>query len=615
MSATSARTLLFARIAHRGVTARSARLVPGRASASPRCRGDRVGPIVLGPPPATAPRAAASGSRAFGPAYAPRGGSGPVSSTPSLRRRVAGLRVVVSASGDVQDTAAAETTANAGTRDGQKVKGSHQLLTFFCFTQVPDYEKELEDHRAFIAENNLELRGRIYINQQGINAQMSGRGTDGEKYARWVESREHFNGMRISVYPVDEQAHPKLSLRYKPQLVQLEGGTAHLPVHDPKRRGTPLSPEEWHAKMSDVLDEKPDAPLLLDVRNGYEWDVGHFRGAQRPVQESFRETVETNVAGSGSATDPNGSNKGPLAGVDKSKPIMMYCTGGIRCDVYSTVLKEQGYENVFTLEGGVQAYFDAFGNKEDQKWDDQLFVFDSRLAMTPTGLPAAEAGDAAATLECYCCGERKARAPHRNCPNVDCNRLFLVCQGCLTSRGGFCCAECGKASHVRPTLLQPGRYQRYVHYTEGEAMLRSERRGDGRRERRRRRRERKKLEHAAKDASLVAAGQKPRDLLRAVRVLEKAAANPDAFAKNGDSGTLAARTRSIVKAAGLLDDDAASATTNPVEAYATQREKLREAAEAIAAGKTPGVDLRAFVESAEAMVESSADEEREKRSA
>jgi predicted sulfurtransferase len=317
---------------------------------------------VLGPPPATAPRAAASGSRAFGPAYAPRDGSGPVSSTPSLRRRVAGLRVVVSASGDVQDTAAAETTANAGTRDGQKVKGSHQLLTFFCFTQVPDYEKELEDHRAFIAENNLELRGRIYLNQQGINAQMSGRGTDGEKYARWVESREHFNGMRISVYPVDEQAHPKLSLRYKPQLVQLEGGTAHLPVHDPKRRGTPLSPEEWHAKMSDVLDEKPDAPLLLDVRNGYEWDVGHFRGAQRPVQESFRETVETNVADR-SATDPNGSNKGPLAGVDKSKPIMMYCTGGIRCDVYSTVLKEQGYENVFTLEGGVQAYFDEFGNK------------------------------------------------------------------------------------------------------------------------------------------------------------------------------------------------------------------------------------------------------------
>ena len=140
-------------------------------------------------------------------------------------------------------------------------------------------------------------------------------------------------------------------------------------------------------------------------------------------------------------------------------------------------------------------------------------------------------------------------------------------------------------------------------------MLRSERRGEGRRARRRRRRERKKLEHAAKNASAVAAGQKPRNLMRAVRVLEKAAANPDAFAKGGESGTLAARTRSIVKAAGLLDDvaEARAATSNASEAYAAQREKLREAAEAIAAGKAPEVDLRAFVESVEAL-ESSADE-------
>ena len=557
------------------------------------------------PPPATAPRAAASGSRAFAHSYALRDGSGRACSVPSLCGRVAGLRVVVSASGDVQDTAAAEVEANAGTKkDGEGTPSSHQLLTFFCFTRVPDYEQELEDHRAFIAANDLELRGRIYINQQGINAQMSGRGTDGETYARWVESRAHFNGMRVSVYPVNEQAHPKLSLRYKPQLVQLEGGTAHLPLHDPARRGTPLSPEEWHAKMTDVLDEKPDAPLLLDVRNGYEWDVGHFRGAARPVQESFRETVETNVASGGpDETGARPGTSGPLAGVDKSKPIMMYCTGGIRCDVYSTVLREQGYENVFTLEGGVQAYFEKFGNREDQKWDDQLFVFDSRLAMTPTGLPAADAGDAAATLECYCCGDRKARAPHRNCPNVDCNRLFLVCQGCLTARGGFCCAECGKASHVRPTLLQPGRYQRYVHYTEGEAMLRAERRGEGRLARRRRRRERKKREYAAKNAAAVAAGtSKPRDLLRAVRVLEKAAADPEAFAKKGDSGTLAARTRSIAKAAGLLDEPLGDEETGE---YATRREKLREAAAMIASGKPPGVDLRAFVESADEALDSS----------
>ena len=147
--------------------------------------------------------------------------------------------------------------------------------------------------------------------------------------------------------------------------------------------------------------------------------------------------------------------------------------------MYSTVLKQQGYSNVFTLEGGVHAYFEEFGEREDQRWDDHLFVFDSRLAMTPGGLPASEAGAEAATLECYCCKEKKAPPPHRNCPNVDCNRLFLVCPACTSKYGGFCCPECGKASHVRPALLQPGRYQRYAHYTEGEAMSRASRRGPG----------------------------------------------------------------------------------------------------------------------------------------
>jgi hypothetical protein len=107
---------------------------------------------------------------------------------------------------------------------------------------------------------------------------------------------------------------------------------------------------------------------------------------------------------------------------------------------------------VYTLEGGVQAYFEEFGQTEEQRWENQLFVFDSRLAMTPDGRPSSEAGAAAAVLPCYCCGAARAAAPHRNCPNVDCNRLFLVCAACLAKRGGFCCPDCSRASHVRQGL-------------------------------------------------------------------------------------------------------------------------------------------------------------------
>ena len=673
----------FALIARRGAV---------RASAPPPA-----------PPRASLPRASALASRRAVALLPGGGGVRPPPSPPHassshpppsawLRRRLArGLRLRASARAPTPDDgdAPAEAAAPAAPPGGgtpaahephpsssdasarvavpgssSRRRHTHQLITFFKFATVPDHDAEVAAHRAFIEENGLEIRGRIYINQQGINAQMSGRGEDGETYARWVEAREPFRGMRVSVYPTREHAHPKLSLRHKPMIVQLEGGTAHLPLHDPSRRGTPLSPKQWHEMLNEKLDRDARAddsansdsdsdsdlsgdddardlrekkkstttPVLLDVRNGYEWDVGHFRGAARPVQESFRETVETNVE----------EGAGPLAGVDKATPIMMYCTGGIRCDVYSTVLKEQGYAEVYTLEGGVQAYFDEYGKGDGEKgraasesatesdassdasdsdaadeekspaqhlWDDHLFVFDSRLAMTPEGVPAAEAGARAATLTCHCCAAPRAPPPHRNCPNVDCNRLFLVCDACVRRLGGFCCAECGKAAHVRPRLLTPGRYQKYAHYVEGAEASRSERRGDGRRLKRRRRTERKRKERAERAAREAS----PRDLVRAVRVLEKAVADPRAFDPRGPdegsdadaggerassgggsgSGTLAARTRAIVKAAGLLDVVEAGDDDDAAE-FAERRRRLREAAEAIAAGRDPGVDLGAF---------------------
>ncbi len=415
-----------------------------------------------------------------------------------------------------------EKKRNAAADDESGEKKNHQLVTFFKFTSVPNAEEEVNAHREFIEKNDLEIRGRIYLNEQGVNAQMSGKGTDGETYARWVEKRTPFRGMRISVYPYHEHGHPDLRLRVKPQLVQLENGTTHLPIADKSKRGTSLSPEEWHEMIDRANDDANDKenPLLLDVRNGYEWDVGHFKGAQRPVQESFRETVETNVD----------DKIGPLANMPKDKPIMMYCTGGIRCDVYSTVLKEQGYDNVMVLEGGVQAYFEKYGNEEKHAWENHLFVFDNRLAMTPEGTPAAELGENAATLECHVCKQKIAPPPHRNCPNVDCNRLFLVCQGCSEELDGFCCQECTQATHVRPQLVNPGRYMKYAAYDTPEA--RAARRGEGR--------------HRRKQVRLM-----KRKLACAEYVIRTVIGDDEVVSSSNESssGTFAARTRSNNKTA------------------------------------------------------------------
>lgn len=102
--------------------------------------------------------------------------------------------------------------------------------------------------------------------------------------------------------------------------------------------------------------------MVLDVRNAYEWDAGHFQGAERPVEEEFRET-------------PVDAEPPHLAGVPRDAPVMMYCTGGIRCDVYSAALRKQGFTNLYTLEGGIANYLRTEGG---DLWDGSLFVFDSR---------------------------------------------------------------------------------------------------------------------------------------------------------------------------------------------------------------------------------------------
>jgi len=360
---------------------------------------------------------------------------------------------------------------------------------------VEDPHGEVVKHKAFCQARDI--RGRIYINEQGVNAQLSGGGNDAEAYATWVTSDPRFAGTRVSVYDSPSgHAFPRLTLRYKSGLVQLEGGTQHLPVHDPSQRAKKLKPEEWHAMLTSASDShaSPQAPVVIDVRNGYEWDAGRFVSASRPPVESFRETVEAYSA-------PGG----PLDGVPEDVPIMMYCTGGIRCDFYSAALRAKGVKNaLYTLDGGVQAYIDACGPKmrPDSAWDGHLFVFDARLAMTgdkrASALvddPAENTAQARSGLMCHCCGQPQAVAPHRNCPNVDCNRLFLVCPACLQSHGGFCCSTCSAATHIRPVLVQPGqRYSRYTHYVDGAATGHNNRRGEGRRLRKQRRKERRAQE-------------------------------------------------------------------------------------------------------------------------
>ncbi|XP_061988021.1 rhodanese-like domain-containing protein 8, chloroplastic [Rosa rugosa] len=344
------------------------------------------------------------------------------------------------------------------------------VVNFYQFVLIKDAEAQVAKHLNFL--KGRDIRGRIYVNEQGINAQYSGPSRDALAYVEWVREDERFANclVQISAAPTGH-AFPKLKLRYKPSLVQLEGGISHLPLLDPSMRATPLAPSQWRKRLeavtgSTTADASTQNPkpnyILLDVRNGYEWDIGHFSGARRPDVDCFRST-------SFGLCQPEVIAADPLANVDKETDILMYCTGGIRCDVYSTILRQQGFQNLYTLKGGVSHYLK---NEGPVQWVGNLFVFDSRLSLPPaTYKPEAitepnrvEVSENNTFARCYICGLEVCELRHRNCANLDCNLLYLCCMNCVEDLRGCCCSKCTTAPRLRPVLQGPHRYEKWHTY-------------------------------------------------------------------------------------------------------------------------------------------------------
>ena len=351
-------------------------------------------------------------------------------------------------------------------------------------TTPPSLSLSSQLHAAHArALDTLDIAGRIYITPQGINAQFSGPAGDADAYVAWVRSETPgFGQIRPSAEAAPGGGHlfPRLRLKLKADLISLAGGCGRLPLTDPAARAKPLKPDEWAAMLGIKKggEEGPPStspslstpPILLDVRNGYEWDAGHFQGAARPLEDNFNETP-TDVSprpapgGDSEGDDDEASPPPPplpipahLAAAPRDAPVLMYCTGGIRCDVYSAHLTAQGFTNLYTLEGGVHGYFRERGGAG---WDGSLFVFDARLAVSPDGRSGltedgGEGSSApllAAAMPCAVCGAADAALPHLNCANIDCNRLFLACRACAGKHAGCCCAACTSA----PRLLRPAK--------------------------------------------------------------------------------------------------------------------------------------------------------------
>ncbi|NGX58443.1 MAG: putative adenylyltransferase/sulfurtransferase MoeZ [Chlamydiae bacterium] len=304
----------------------------------------------------------------------------------------------------------------------------YSVLAYYFFNKIDDPHREVADHKKFL--ENLDSRGRIYISEDGINGQMSLASEDVQIYLDWLHSKPYFQEMPIKIHSYHEHAFEKLKIKYRDQLVALDYDV------DMSLTGEHVTPKKW----KEMLETNNDR-VVIDVRNDYEWKVGHFDGAITPPLSTFRE-FKSYAKDLQKKIDP------------KNTPVMMYCTGGIRCELYSALLKEEGFEKVYQLDGGVINY----GLKEgSQHWQGKLFVFDDRMTV-----PISEE-ETPTISKCHRC--EALTGDYYNCANMDCNHLFICCKSCLEELKGCCCNECQETPRVRPFQHQnPHKPFRKRHY-------------------------------------------------------------------------------------------------------------------------------------------------------
>lgn len=248
------------------------------------------------------------------------------------------------------------------------------IATFYRFVDLPDYENLREPLLTFCEEQGL--RGSILLASEGINSTISGTAEAVQALHDWFDRDERLAGLWFKTSQAERQPFGKMKVRLKQEIVSL--GAPHM---DMSKCGTYVSPDEWSALIRD-----PDV-LVIDTRNPYEYDAGHFEGAVVPDVPTFRDFPEWAKR----TLDPS-----------RHRKVAMYCTGGIRCEKSTTWMKEQGFEEVYHLEGGILNYFEQTKN-QDNAWQGSCFVFDER-AMVDAELNPVDATD------CPQCGNEMSAA-------------------------------------------------------------------------------------------------------------------------------------------------------------------------------------------------------------
>lgn len=263
--------------------------------------------------------------------------------------------------------------------------------------------------------NAIQVFGRIYIAAEGINGQISVPKSQQERFREILYSYPEMKGIRLNIAIDDDgKSFWVLRIKVRPKIV---ADGIEDPGFNPADGGQHLKAEEFNK-----LAENEDS-IIVDMRNHYEYEVGHFEHAIEVPSDTFREQLPMAAA---------------MLQDKKDAPIIMYCTGGIRCEKASAFMRHQGFKNVFQLEGGIIEYTRRAREQGlPIKFVGKNFVFDERMA---------ERISEDVIAHCHQCG-----APadtHVNCANDACHMLFIQCAACAEKMEGCCSDACVEELHL-----------------------------------------------------------------------------------------------------------------------------------------------------------------------
>ena len=287
-------------------------------------------------------------------------------------------------------------------------------LSFYAYAKIEDPKKFRDD--LFIEWNKLDALGRTYVAKEGINAQMSIPAENIEAFRETLEVYDFMKNIRLNVaVEQDDHSFLKLTVKVRDKIVADGLNDETFDVTD---IGVHLKANEFNQ-----IIEGPNT-IVVDFRNHYESEIGHFKGAITPDVETFRESLPI-------------INE-QLKDFKEDKNLVMYCTGGIRCEKASAYFKHQGFKNVFQLEGGIINYAKQIKEENlESKFIGKNFVFDHRLGERITD---------DIVSQCHQCG--KPCDNHTNCENEGCHLLFIQCDACKNRMENCCSTECQEIIHL-----------------------------------------------------------------------------------------------------------------------------------------------------------------------